>query len=170
MFYCANENKYINEGCSFVLNSITYPANWLNQATPEQKAALGLQEVVTTNQPFDPKYYWTGETLEGAKLTYSGIPKDLADVQNQAVEQVNQTAYTLLFPTDWMAVKAFETGEAMAEDWALWRASIRSTASDSIATIKNASDIDSLIAVMDNIIWANDPDYVAPIEKDNEVI
>jgi len=169
MFY-KEPNQYINEGKQFTVDGVTYPANWLNQATPEQKAAIGLQEVVTTNQPFDPKYYWTGETLEGAKLTYSGIPKDLADVQNQAVEQVNQTAYTLLFPTDWMAVKAFETGEAMAEDWALWRASIRSTASDSIATIKNATDIDSLIAVMDNIIWANDPDYVAPIEKDNEVI
>ena len=169
MFYKA-PNQYINEGKQFTVDGVTYPANWLNQATPEQKAALGLQEVVTTNQPFDTKYYWTGEALEGATLTYSGTPKDLADVQNQAVAQVNQTAYTLLLPTDWMAVKAFETGEAMAEGWATWRAAVRATASDVIADINLATTVDEVATIIQAYSFPNDPNYVAPVEEDSEVI
>ena len=166
MFY-KEPNQYINEGKQFTVDGVTYPANWLNQATPEQKATLGLQEVVTTNQPFDPKYYWTGETLEGATLTYSGTPKDLLDVQKEAVEQLNQTAYTLLFPTDWMAVKAFETGEAMAEDWATWRAAVRATASDTIISIYDAKDVHAVATVIKSIVWANDPNYVKPVEAED---
>ena len=169
MFY-KEPNQYINEGKQFTVDGVTYPANWLNQATPEQKATLGLQEVVTTNQPFDPKYYWTGETLEGATLTYTGTAKDLADVQNQAIAQVNATAYSILLPSDWMAVKAFETGETMAEDWAAWRATVRVTAYDTVISIYEAEDVDAVATVMESIVWANDPNYVLPIEEDSEVI
>ena len=45
MFYKAPD-QYINEGCQFTIDGVTYPANWLNQSTPEQKAALGLEEVI----------------------------------------------------------------------------------------------------------------------------
>ena len=158
MFYCTTDGQYINEGTQFVIDGITYPSVWLNQSTPEQKAELGLEEVVATNSPYNPVYYWTGETLEGATLTYTGTPKDLADVQKQSVAQVNDTAYAILLPSDWMVVKAFETSTPINSAWNTWRASIRTTAADTITAINSAKDVDAVANVMANIVWANNPD------------
>jgi hypothetical protein len=163
MFYRQASNQYINEGTQFTIDGVTYPSNWLNQSTLEQKAALGLQEVVASNQPFDPKYYWTSETLDGATLTYTGTAKDLADVQKQAIAQVDATAYSILLPSDYMAGKAFETGTTVPTEWADWRESIRATARAAIADIAAAQDVDTIAAL--TITWPNDPDYVEPTEE-----
>ena len=157
MFYCTLNDSYINEGTQFTIDGITYPAQWLNQSTPEQKAELGLEEVVATNQPYNPVYYWTGETLSGATLTYTGTPKDLVEVQNNAVAQVRQSAYNLLLPTDWMVVKAFETSTPINPDWNTWRASVRITAQDTITAIQSATDVDGVANVMSNINWPLQP-------------
>jgi hypothetical protein len=157
MFYSTITGTYINEGTQFTIDGVTYPSNWLNQSTPEQKAALGLEEVVATNSPFNPVYYWTGETLEG------GTAKDLADVQKQAVAQVNQTAYTLLLPSDWMVVKAFETSTPIATDWNTWRASIRTTAANAVTAINDCTNVDEVAAL--EVVWANDPNYVEPVTE-----
>ena len=166
MFYCTTTGQYINEGTQFEIDGQTFPPQWLNQSTPEQKAALGLEEVVATNQPYNPVYYWTGEVLDQATLTYTGTPKDLADVQKQAVAQVNQTAYTLLFPSDWMVVKAMETSTPVPADWNTWRASIRTTAADTVTAINAATDVDAVANVMANIVWANDPNYIEAVPSE----
>jgi hypothetical protein len=159
MFY-KSPNTYINEGTQFTIDGVTYPSSWLNQSTPEQKQALGLQEVIATNSPFNPTYYWTGETLEGATLTYTGTPKDLAEVQKQAVAQVNQTAYTLLFPSDWMVVKSVETSIPIAFDWNTWRASIRTTAANATTVVNASTTVDEVAVIVSGLVWANDPNYV----------
>lgn len=163
MFYCTTDGQYINEGTQFTIDGVTYPSGWLNQSTPEQKAALGLEEVVATNEPYNPVYYWTGETLEGATLTYTGTAKDLADVQKQAVANVNQTAYTLLLPSDWMVVKAVETSTPVDITWNTWRASIRTTAANAVTAINACTNVDEVAALV--IVWANDPNYVESVEE-----
>lgn len=155
MFYCTKDGQYIQEGTQFVIDGITYPSVWLNQSTPEQKAALGLEEVIATNSPFNPVYYWTGEVLEGATLTYTGTPKDLTEVKTNSISQINASAYSLLFPTDWMVVKAFETSTAIPANWNAWRTSIRTTASNAIASINAATNVDEIAALI--ITWPNDP-------------
>lgn len=157
MFYKA-PNQYINEGTQFTVDGVTYPANWLNQSTPEQKAALGLEEVTTVGELKDAKYYWIGEQLSGSVRTLTATPKDLADVQKQAIAQVNASAYSILFPTDYLSVKAFETGTEVPSEWATWRASIRATATQAIADITAATDVDTIAAL--TVTWPNDPDYV----------
>ena len=169
MFYCTTDGQYINEGTQFTIDGVTYPPQWLNQSTPEQKAALGLEEVVATNTPYDPRYYWTGEQLNGAELTYTGTPKELVSVQKDCISQVNQTAYTLLFPSDWMVVKAMETSTPIPADWNTWRASIRTTADNTVALINAASDVDAVATIMGALVWANDPDQV-DAEEEAEVI
>ena len=169
MFYSTTTDTYIQEGQQFELNGITYPPQWLNQSTPEQKAAIGLEEVVATNSPANDQYYWVSQTLDGATLTYVNTPKNLADVQKQTITQVNSTAYSLLLPTDWMASKAFETSTPIPTEWATWRASIRTTAADTVTAINAATDVDGVETVMANIVWSNDPNYVAPVEN-TEVI
>lgn len=157
MFYCTLNDSYINEGTQFEIDGVTYPPQWLNQSTPEQKAALGLEEVIATNQPYNPVYYWTGEILDKATLTYTGTPKDLVDVQNNAITSVRQSAYALLLPTDWMVVKAFETSTPINPDWNAWRASVRTTAQDTITAIQSAIDVDGVASVMSNINWPLQP-------------
>ena len=160
MFYCTTDGQYINEGQAFTIGDTQYPANWLNLSTPEEKAEIGLEEVIAINQPFNPIYYWTGETLEQATLTYTGTPKDLLDVQGNAVTQVNQSAYTLLFPTDWMVVRAIETSTTVAPDWNAWRESIRQYAADKTIAIKATTNVNEVETVMNNLSWPLDPDQV----------
>ena len=161
MFYCTTDGQYIQEGTQFVIDGITYPSVWLNQSTPEQKAALGLEEVIATNSPYNPVYYWTGETLEGATLTYTGTPKDLTEVKTNALSQINASAYSLLFPTDWMVVKAFETSTKVPTAWNTWRANVRTYATTSVSVVEASNDVDEVAIIMGGLSWPKDPDTVA---------
>jgi len=161
MFYSTTDGQYIKEGTQFTIDGVTYPSNWLNQSTPEQKSALGLEEVVATNQPYNPVYYWTGETLDEATLTYTGTPKDLTEVKTNAIAQVNSTAYSLLFPTDWMVVKAFETSTKVPTAWNTWRADVRTAAANYTSQIEAAADVDAVATVMSSLVWPKDPDTLA---------
>ena len=163
MWYAQSENKYIQDGTQFELDGITYPAQWLAQATLEQKEAIGLQEVVVTNSPANDKYYWVSTELNGATLTYVNTPKDLDTCKSNDVAQVDATAYSILLPSDWMVVKAMETSTQVPAEWNTWRASIRQTAADTVALINAATSVDELEAI--NPVWANDPNYVAPVEE-----
>ena len=161
MFYNSKENTYINEGCQFTVDGTVYPSNWLNQSTPEQKAALGLEEVIATNSPYNPVYYWTGETLFEATLTYTGTPKDLTEVKSNALSQINASAYSLLFPTDWMVVKAFETSTKVPTAWNTWRADVRTAAAGYTSQIEATADVDAVATVMSSLVWPKDPDTLA---------
>jgi len=161
MFYCTQNQQYIQEGTAFEVNGVQYPANWLNLSTPEQKAELGLEEVIATNQPANQTYYWVSETLSEATLTYTNTPKDLTSVKSTAINQVNQTAYSILLPTDWMVVKAVETSTTVSPSWNTWRQSIRTTATSTVNSIEGATDVDGVATIMGSIVWAKDPDQVA---------
>ena len=161
MFYNAEYNKYITEGNAFELGGVQYPAVWLNQATIAQKGAIGLQEVVATNSPADDRFYWVSETLNGAELTYINTPKDLDGLKKQQVESLNSTAYSLLFPSDWMVIRAAE-GTPIAPEWTAYRSNVRAAANTARTQIDMAFDIDSLIAAS-NVDWPKDPNYVEPV-------
>ena len=155
MFYRKQSDQYILEGMPFVIDGTQYPQNWLNLSTPEDKIALGLVDVVVTGEAKNPVYYWTGETLDGAVKTLTATAKDLAEVQKYAVSQTNQTAYSLLLPSDWMVVKSVETSTPVSSDWATWRASIRDTATATVALINKTTTVDEVEAVKAE--WALDP-------------
>ena len=83
MFYSTTDGQYINEGTAFTISDVQYPANWLNLSTPEEKASIGLEEVVATNSPANDQYYWVSTELNGATLTYINTPNDLTSVQEK---------------------------------------------------------------------------------------
>ena len=58
----------------------------------------------------------------------------------------NQCA-SLLAPSDWMVVKATETGGTMDSGWKTWRASVRTKCNSMQTQIDNASDVDKLAAL-----------------------
>lgn len=169
MFYATKQNKYIVEGTAFELDGVQYPAVWLNQATAEQKAAIGLEEVIATNAPADSRYYWVSETLNGAELTYTNTPKNLDELKKNSVSQLNATAYSLLFPSDWMVIRAAE-GTPITAEWTAYRTAVRTAANAARDLIDAATDIDALIAAS-NVDWPKDPNYVAPpVEEEIAVV
>lgn len=161
MFYCTQNQQYINEGTAFEINGVQYPANWLNLSTPEEKAEIGLEEVIATNNPANDTYYWVSQTLNGPHLTYTNTPKDLLSVKTTALNQINATAYSILLPTDWMVVKAVETSTPINPSWNAWRQSIRTTALNATNGVEGAADVDAVATVMSSINWPKDPDQVA---------
>jgi hypothetical protein len=170
MFYYPPENLYINEGQAFTINDVQYPNNWLNLSTPEEKAAIGLEEVIATNSPASDVYYWVSIELDKASLTYVNTPKDLTTVKSNSLSQINNTAYTILQPSDWMVVKAFETSTPINPDWNTWRASIRATADSTRTAVTAASDVDAVATIMGNIQWAKSPSTVAAEAEANATV
>ena len=53
----------------------------------------------------------------------------------------------LLAPSDWMVVKATETGTTMDSGWKTWRASVRTKCNSMQTQIDNAADVDALAAL-----------------------
>ena len=161
MWYSTTDGQYIQEGTQFTIGGITYPSNWLNLSTPEQKSAIGLEEVIATNSPANDQYYWVSTELNGPSLTYINTPKNLTDVKSNALSQVNNTAYSLLFPSDWMVVKSVETSTPINPDWNTWRASIRATADSTRTAVTAAQNVDAVATIMGSIQWAKSPSTLA---------
>jgi len=155
MFYSTTTNTYIQEGTAFEINGIQYPQNWLNLSTPQEKAEIGLEEVIATNSPANQQYYWVSQELNGATLTYINNPKDLDTCKTNAVSQLRTTAYTMLLPTDWMVVKSVETSTPIPTDWNTWRASIRTTCENAITAVNACTNVDELAQL--TVTWPNDP-------------
>lgn len=158
--------KFLPENTPFKLDGTQYPANWLNLSTPQEKSRLGIVDVIY-GQRADDKYYWVSEdapVVDGGvvKVNYTATPKDLAECLKQAVSAVNAQAYSILLPSDWMVVKAYETGVAVASDWATWRQNIRDQAANQVTAISACTTVDQL-AALPSVEWAHDPDYVAPV-------
>ena len=78
--------------------------------------------------------------------------EDVGDVATEGLKTIkkrmidNQCA-GLLAPSDWMVVRATETGGTMDSGWKTWRASVRTKCNSMQTQIDNASDIDALAAL-----------------------
>ena len=153
------DGKTLQTGIAFTHNDIQYPANWLNLSTLEEKQTIGIIEIAEQPRP-DDRYYWVTDNGDG---TYSTTPKDLTSLKVMATNQVNQTAGSILAPSDYMVIKAFETTTPIDATWNTWRNGIRSQALAQKTAIAACTTVEQLIALTP-IVWANDPNYVAPAE------
>ena len=78
--------------------------------------------------------------------------KDVGDVQTEGLKTIkkrmidNQCAQ-ILAPSDWMVVRATETGTTMDSGWKTWRASVRTKCNSMQTQIDNAADVDALAAL-----------------------
>jgi len=168
MFAIVKDNtvqQIIQEGSQFTVNDVTYANNWFQLATQEEENALDVMEVVYGARP-DDKYYWVTESAPAINgnvvdIGFTSTPKDLSGLKTTAIDQVNQQAFSLLSPTDYMTIKALETNTTMPENWKTWRESVRTTAATAKTAIIASTDIASLITAS-TVTWPNDPNYVAP--------
>jgi len=153
----------IPAGTAFTWDGLQYSNNWCNLSTPEEKAAIGMVDVVYGSQPSDV-YYWVSQDApvyaDGVvTINYTATPKDLFTLQNNAVTAVQQAAYTILLPTDWMVVKAVETGGTVSPAWNTWRQEIRTQCETQVAAISACTTVDEL-AALPPVVWAHDPNWV----------
>ena len=75
--------------------------------------------------------------------------KDVGDVATRGLtylkkQMIDNQCAQLLAPSDWMVVRATETGDAMDSGWKTWRASVRTKCNSMQTQIDNASDVDAL--------------------------
>lgn len=158
MFYREESDQYIQEGVPFVVDGIQYPSTWLNTSTPEEKAALGLQEVVVIGYPANQMYYWVSEVLDKATLTITNTPKDMSVVRPLAKKQLEQQAYSLLFPSDWMITRKVETGTELQPEWSTYRDNIRLEVIVVRGQIDNANTVDEIAIIQPN--WPISPNSI----------
>ena len=62
-------------------------------------------------------------------------------------EIIDSQCATILATSDWMVVKATETGEAMDSGWKTWPASVRTKCNSMQTQIDNAANVDALAAL-----------------------
>ena len=78
--------------------------------------------------------------------------EDVGDVATRGLtyikkQMIDNQCAGLLAPSDWMVVKATETGGTMDSGWKTWRASVRTKCNSMQTQIDNASDVDALAAL-----------------------
>lgn len=77
-FFHPASRAYIGQGSAFIIDDTQYPANWIEHASAEEIAALGLVEVVTAGERRDDRYFDNSEAMVGATLTITAVRKELA--------------------------------------------------------------------------------------------
>jgi len=111
-----------------------FPRNWLRLSTKEDRDALGIVETPDVVEPYyDQRFYWGPQN-----------PKDHAQLIEQWVGQVKQTAGSLLAQTDWYITRHAETGTAIPQSVLDRRSLIRAMSNDKEAFLNLTTDTDML--------------------------
>ena len=154
-----------------------YPASIYTLWTEAERNAIGIYtvEIDTTNKKNEQWYINTNITyaFSGGKVTGTygtATAKAIADSDavddegnklkdengNQVIieglktikkKMIDNQCAGLLAPSDWMVIKATETGGTMDSGWKTWRASVRTKCNSMQTQIDNASDVDALAAL-----------------------
>ena len=128
------DGKTLQYDRAFTHNGISYPANWLRLTTLEEKQAIGIVEVADTSQSWDQRFYWGVDN-----------PKNLDDLKTLWKQKQNQTAASLLAPSDWRVVKASEVADYTVEtEWTTYRAAVRTVCNTRQTEIDNCADVPAL--------------------------
>ena len=127
-----DEEYYINTGITYTFGSGKVTGTY-GTAT-----AKSLTDITWTQAQIDAGLAPSGadtNTVATRGLKYN--KKELID---------NQCA-GILAPSDWMVVKATETGTTMDSGWKTWRASVRTKCNSMQTQIDNAANVDALAAL-----------------------
>ena len=119
---------------AFTHEGISYPSNWLRLTTLEEKQAIGIVEVADNTQSWDQRFYWGVDN-----------PKDLDSLKTQWKQTQDETAASLLAPSDWRVVKAAEvTAYSVETEWLTYRAAVRTACNTRQTEIDNCADVAAL--------------------------
>ncbi len=142
------DGKQLRPGRPFTHNGIQYPANWLRLTSWDEKQAIGITEVADPT-PVDNRFYWSEgnpKQLEDTTDVASGITT--TGLKTQWKAQQDQTAYSLLAPTDWYIVRKSETDEAIPVGITSFRGEVRTVCEGRKVAIDGATDVPSLVGIV----------------------
>ena len=145
-----------------------YPANWLRLTSLAEKQAAGLEEITTpVAEVYDQRFYWSAsnpkQLNDEAILDEDG--NDTGEVQTGLKTlwkaKQNETAASLLAPSDWRIIKAKETSTNIPSTWKTYRAAIRTACNTRQTEIDNCSDV----AALKELLFGS-----AQVEQDGEMV
>jgi len=158
-------SKVYNSPTQLMIGDIKYPSNIHSLWSEAELKAIGVYIVIIDNSNYkNPEYYInTNQEFKFAsnKVTASygsATARALDDstdsdgnvtrgLKYKCCQKVDNQAYGLLQPNDWMVVKATETSGTVASDWTTYRAAVRTAANDMKTKINAVSDVDALAAL-----------------------
>ena len=142
------DGKQLRPGRAFTHNGVQYPANWLRLTSWAEKAAIGITEVADP-APVDTRFYWDTnipKQLEDTTDVASGITT--TGLKTQWKAQQDQTAYSLLSPTDWYVVRKYENDVAIPVGVTSFRSEVRNVCEGRKNAIDSATDVPSLVGIV----------------------
>ena len=92
---------------------------------------------------------WTQEEIDAGKAPSGADTNTVATrgLKYNKKELIDNQCAGILAPSDWMVVKATETGTTMDSGWKTWRASVRTKCNSMQTQIDNAANVDALAAL-----------------------
>ena len=147
-------SKVYNKPIQLTIGDIKYPSNIHNLWSEAQLKAIGVYVVIEDNSNLKNKEYYinTNQTFNFAsnKVTASygtATAKDLDTLKTNHCAVIDNTAYGLLQPNDWMVVRNAESSKAIPSDWLDYRVAVRTAATDMKTKINAVADVDALAAL-----------------------
>ena len=77
------------------------------------------------------------KNLDGTTMMITGLI-------TQYKMDIDKRAYDLLQPSDWMAVRQYETGVSMTDDWKTYRAGVRTKAAEMKTAVSAVTSVGAL--------------------------
>ena len=145
-------------------NGVQHPANW-HVWSAEEKAERGITEIVQQPAPDSRLYHWgykddgtvtsTAKSLDdvnevdenGDPLMEDGVQVVTPGVKSNLIAEVKAQQGARLAETDWAVIRNADTGAAVPDNIATYRAAIRSKATEMETAITNAADTDAIAAL-----------------------
>ena len=129
------------------INGIQYPSSIFSAWTKADLKNIGIYPTQITSTLDNRTHVGTGgvtytvntdhvaihyakkaHVLEDVSVTTDGKSMLTKGLKTKLLEQVDNNAYKVLAPSDWMTTRQMETGVTIADDWKTWRASVRTQA------------------------------------------
>jgi len=155
--------EILNGAKAVTINGIQYPSNIFNIWSKADLKNIGIYPTQITSTIDNRTHVGTGGitytiNTDHVAIHYNKKAHVIEDVTNEdksvtlglkskLLAEVDRNANNILTPSDWMTTRQMETGVTIADDWKVWRASIRTqakamkTAINAVTTITDVPDL-----------------------------
>jgi hypothetical protein len=139
-------NKTIKPGKGWIDdNGVRHPSNWQIWST-EEKAKYNIKEIIEDTPPDYRLYTWSmdsnGKITSTAKtLDDSG---DVLGLKSTMKNEIKAQQGSLLFQTDWVYIRHYDTGTDVPANIETWRNAIRIKATEMEDAIDACSSVEDI--------------------------
>tara|TARA_R100001440_G_scaffold22246_1_gene36343 strand:+ start:431 stop:1024 length:594 start_codon:yes stop_codon:yes gene_type:complete len=158
--------EILNGAKAVTINGIQYPSSIFGAWTKADLKNIGIYPTQITSTIDSKTHTPTGGVTYTINTDHVAVHHGkkahvLEDVTNEdksvtaglkskLLAEVDNNAYNVLAPSDWMTTRQMETGVTIADDWKTWRASVRTQAKamkTAINAVTTITDVPGLYVV-----------------------